>query len=216
MLDSWFFIIAFDLGSERGKRVERQTDAEKETDTERERERDRQTDRETETDRDRQTDRKKDRERQRPRDRDRERHTLRASLSGSFLQRRKDVVNQCLAFERDREKQRQRNRGDGRKGGGGGGGCVMLDPNEPRENRRDYNAGNRKSERKWCAVHGHSAIVAWLEPTARSGRVGQRRRGRGNEGKKLGENGNTEGEDGKRYDLQHSLCFLHRPRLALN
>ena len=41
------------------------------------------------------------------RDRDIERHTLRASLSVTFLQR-KDVVNQCLEFERDRDRQTDR------------------------------------------------------------------------------------------------------------
>ena len=50
--------------------MERQTEAEKETDTERETESDRKTER----------------------DRDTERHTLRASLSGTFLQTLADLV----------------------------------------------------------------------------------------------------------------------------
>ena len=47
-----------------------------------------------------------------------------------------------------RETERNRDREIVAMGERGGGGCVMLDPNEPRENRCDYNAGNRKSERK--------------------------------------------------------------------
>ena len=47
VLDSlWFFIIAFDLGSERGKRVERQTDRQRNRERERQRQRQRRRDRE--------------------------------------------------------------------------------------------------------------------------------------------------------------------------